>query len=66
MADFGMQMAGGRKPRGASPDVYTALMAIATVALLAAALTLWFNGGVVGPDGSPIALQEASSIKLSD
>ena len=65
MSQFGMQMPGGRGARGASPDVYTALMFVAVVALGVAVGVVWFAGGKVGPDGSAIELHE-NGIQLSD
>jgi hypothetical protein len=44
MSQFGMQMPGGRGGRGAAPDVYTALMFVAVVALGIAVGLLWQAG----------------------
>ena len=59
-----MQMPGGRMRRGATPDVYTGLMALAVVALLAACAMVYMQGAKVGKDGSAIGLQEPDRIAL--
>lgn len=64
MGQFGMQMPGGRVQRGASPDVYTGLMGLAVVALLAACVMMYIQGSKVGPDGSAIGLQDPAHISL--
>jgi hypothetical protein len=64
MSQFGMQLPGGRLKRGASPDVYTALAAMAVVFLLAAIAVMFVAGKKVGKDGSPFALQEEGRIVL--
>jgi len=64
MSQFGMQMPGGRLRRGASPDIYTALMGLAVVALLAACVFVFLQGSKVGPDGSAVGLQDPSRISL--
>ena len=64
MSQFGMQMPGGRQSRGPVPDVYTALMFVAVAALAAACAVLWFAASKVGPDGSPLSLQEEGRIQL--
>lgn len=64
MSQFGMQMPGGRQSRSAVPDVYTALMFLAVVALGAACAILWIQASKVGPDGSPFKLQEDGRITL--
>lgn len=64
MSQFGMQMPGGRMQRGASPDIYTGLMALAVVALLAACAMMYVQGSQLGVDGSPIGLQDAERVAL--
>jgi hypothetical protein len=64
MSQFGMQMPGGRMRRGATPDVYTGLMALAVVALVAACAMVYMQGAKVGKDGSAIGLQEPDRIAL--
>jgi len=66
MSQFGMQMPGGRGARGATPDVYTALMFVSVVALGVAVGLVWVAGSSVGPDGSPLKLQEEGRVQLSD
>ncbi len=65
MSQFGMQMAGGRAKRSATPDVFTALAVVACVFLVAALAVMFQAAAKVGVDGSPIGLQDPKSIKLS-
>jgi len=65
MSQFGMQMPGGRTKRAASMDVYTGLLLVAVLSLLAACIVLWMAGSEVGKGGSPIALQEPGKIELA-
>lgn len=65
MSQFGMQMPGGRTSKGAGPDVYTALMFVAVVALGVAVGVVWVAGGTVGPEGSPIELHDQNGVRLS-
>ncbi len=64
MGQFGMQMPGGRVSRSATPDVYTGLMGLAVVALLAACVMMYVQGSKLGADGSAIGLQDPSHISL--
>ncbi|GJQ30708.1 MAG: hypothetical protein HBSAPP03_25920 [Phycisphaerae bacterium] len=64
MSQFGMQMAGGRVRRAASPDVYTALAVVATIFLVAALVVMFNAGSRVGKGGSPFGLQDAKRIEL--
>jgi hypothetical protein len=65
MSQFGMQMPGGRQNKGATPDVYTALMFLGVVAMGVAVAMLWIAGTKVAPDGNPLKIQEPHNIKLS-
>ncbi len=49
MSQFGMQMPGARPVRRVTPDVYTAMAFVATLALLAAAIVLWINANKIAP-----------------
>jgi len=64
MSQFGMQLPGGRLKRGASPDVYTALAALAVAFLLAAIAMMAIAGGKVGKDGQPWSLQDEGEGKI--
>ncbi len=66
MSQFGMQMPGGRMKRGATPDVYTGLMVLAVVALLAACALMYMQGAKVGVDGSALGLQDPDQISIKD
>jgi hypothetical protein len=57
MNQMGMQMPGGKSRRGAGVDVYTALMFVATMCLLAACGFVFVQGAKVGPAGSAFKLQ---------
>jgi hypothetical protein len=59
MSQFGMQMPGGRRRGGSSPDVYTGLLFLSVAALMAACLMLYFSGKAVGPQGNPLGMHEA-------
>ena len=64
MAEYGMQLPGGRSRRGASPDVYTGLAFAAVVFLIAACVMMWRAAGTVGKAGNPFELQATGSIEL--
>lgn len=64
MSQFGMQMPGGRAKRASGPDVYTGLLVVATVAMLAACVVVFMQAGAIGKDGSAIGLQEPGNVKL--
>ena len=55
MSQFGMQMPGGKLQRGPSMSVYTGLLGLAFVAMLAASVFVAFQGRQIGHDGSPFA-----------
>lgn len=61
----GMQLPGGRQARQAGLTVYTALAAVAAVALATAGTVLYFAAARVSPESSnPIALQKEGSIRV--
>lgn len=64
MGDFGMQMPGGKLRRGPTPDVYTALMALACVVLVAACVIAYQGAAKVGPGGNAFAVQDPDRIEL--
>lgn len=64
MSQFGMQMPGGRGARTAGPDIYTAMMFVGVVAMLAAVALLWMAASKVGPGGSPFKVQDPQRIEL--
>ncbi len=64
MSQFGMQMPGARAKRAASINVYTGLLFVAVVALLAACAMAFINGKKLAPDGQPWKIQEANRINL--
>ena len=64
MSQFGMQMPGGRARKSSGPDVYTGLLVVATVAMLAACVVVFMQAGTIGKGGSAIALQEPGNVVL--
>lgn len=64
MNQMGMQMPGGKSRRGAGVDVYTALMFVAAMCLLAACGFVFVQGGKVGPAGSPFKLHGDGAVQL--
>jgi hypothetical protein len=60
MSQFGMQMPGGGRSRGPSPDVYTALMCVGTICMIAAVALLWFAGSKLAPDGMPLKVHDTN------
>jgi hypothetical protein len=58
MGQYGMQMPGGRRRGGSSPDVYTGLLFLSVAALAAACLVLYFSGKAVAPGGNPLSMHE--------
>lgn len=64
MSQLGMQMPGGGRRRGSSPDVYTALVGLAVITLGAACFVVYLAAAKIGKDGSPFGLQDAGKIQL--
>lgn len=57
MSQFGMQMPGGQLQRGPTMNIYTGLLALAVVALIAACAYVWIQAAKVSPNGTPWELQ---------
>ncbi len=49
MNQLGMQMPGAQRRRASSPNVYTGLMLVAVLCLLAAVLIVGHQGNKIGP-----------------
>ena len=64
MSNFCMQMPGGSRSRGPSPDVYTALMCVGIVCMIAAVVMLYLAGTKVSPAGQPWKVQDPTRIEL--
>ena len=64
MSHFGMQMPGGKASRSAAPDVYTAMMVVATIALAAACAVVGLAGSKVGKDGNVFEVQQQGHVQL--
>lgn len=64
MSQFGMQMPGARAKRAASINVYTGLLFVAVVALLAACAMAYINGTKISPDGQPWKIHQQGRITL--
>lgn len=59
MSQFGMQMPSGQLQRGPTMNVYTGLLLLAVLALLAAIVFLAaFAGPKIGPEGSPFGIHK--------
>lgn len=66
MSQFGMQMGGVGRRRAASPDVFTAMMGVAVVALAVACFVMWNAGSRIGLDGNFWGIQKAGDVKFKD
>ena len=59
MSQYGMSMPGGMVQRRASMDVYTGLLFLAVVCLIAGSAFMYLQGAKLAPDGQPWNLQDA-------
>ncbi|HYE93559.1 MAG TPA: hypothetical protein VEA38_21190 [Terriglobales bacterium] len=69
MSQFGMSMPGGAMQRRPAMNVYTGLLFVAAMALLAAVAFVWVQASKVGAGEGfmrPFGLQQPASIKLPD
>ncbi len=66
MSQYGMQMPGGQMQRGAAMNIYTGLLFLAVVALLAACVFVFIQGGKVGKGGQAFQLQTRDQVVLPD
>ncbi|MBX3387355.1 MAG: hypothetical protein KF768_12360 [Phycisphaeraceae bacterium] len=57
MNQYGMSMPGGQMQRTASMNVYTGLLALSVLALVAAVGYLYVQGSKIAPDGQPYKIQ---------
>ena len=70
MSQYGMHLPGGAMQRKPSMDVYTGLLFVTMLALLAASVFVWLQGAKVAPpspdgrNGLPLALQTENNVKL--
>jgi len=64
MSQLGMQMPGARAQRAASPNVYTGLLFVAVVSLLAACAFVFLNGKKIAPGGQPWQIHDEGRITL--
>jgi hypothetical protein len=64
MSQFGMQMPGGQMQRGPSLNIYTGLLALAAVALVAACAYVYIQGAKVSPTGTPWDFQQQGKIEF--
>jgi hypothetical protein len=53
-----MQMPAGQLQRGASMNVYTGLLFVAVVALIAASAFVYVQASMIGPDGNALGSYE--------
>lgn len=59
MSQLGMQLPGGQVKRSTSPNVYTALLFVAVLALAGGLTAAWLNGSKLAPDGKPWQTHES-------
>ena len=59
MSQMGMNLPGATRRRGATMDIYTGLLFVAVVALIAACAVVFVNGSIIGRNGSAFSLQPA-------
>lgn len=59
MSQYGMQMPGGQLKRGPSLTVYTGLLFLAVVCLIAACAMVYLQGQKIGHNGDPMSLHPA-------
>ena len=59
MSQMGMNLPGAARRRAATMDIYTGLLFVAVVALIAACAVVFINGSHIGKGGSAFGLQEA-------
>ncbi len=64
MSQFGMQMPGGQVHRAASMNVYTGLLFVAVIALLAACVWVYMQARQIGPAGQPFKVHTEGNIQL--
>jgi hypothetical protein len=64
MSQFGMQNPASARRRSSSPDIFSALAVISSVALLVAVVVMFGAASKVGPDGNAMAIQ-GDTIKLA-
>jgi len=64
MSQFGMQMPGGRAKSGPTPDVFTALMFVASLAMLVGCVVLYLANAQVAPSSNPLSVQDPARIQL--
>jgi hypothetical protein len=61
MSQMGMNLPGATRRRAASMDIYTGLLFVAVVALIAACAVVFVKGSEIGKGGSAFGLQEPAS-----
>jgi hypothetical protein len=71
MSQMGMNLPGATRRRGATMDIYTGLLFVAVVALIAACAVVFINGALIGKGGSAFGLQDPatgskSNLQFSD
>ncbi len=61
MSQMGMNLPGASRRRNATMDIYTGLLFVAVVALIAACAVVFINGSILGKGGSAFSLQDAAT-----
>jgi hypothetical protein len=60
MSQMGMNLPGAARRRAATMDIYTGLLFVAVVALIAACAVVFINGSLIGKGGSAFGLQNSA------
>jgi hypothetical protein len=66
MSQMGMNLPGATRRRTATMDIYTGLLFVAVVALIAACAVVFVNGSLIGKSGNAFGLQEPGSAGKSN
>ena len=61
MSQMGMNLPGATRRRAATMHIYTGLLFVAVVALIAACAVVFVNGSLIGKGGNAFGLQEPAS-----
>lgn len=61
MGRLGMQLPGAVRRATPVPNIYTALVFAAVVALTAACIVVWVNGSRIGPEGNALGVHPPAS-----
>lgn len=63
MSQYGMQMPAGSLQRGPVMNVYTGLLFLAVLSLIAACAFVFVQGALIGPDGNALGVHPTEAGK---